>query len=380
MAFDVEERVSAQSAALVSPHFTLRTVLPVLLAGYAEAEGYREAALGDLGSAYSLGALLGACGAVWLAGRHLRGLVLAGAATGLGAFAALLLAHAWPRVLGAFLISGLGFGLVYAAMLAWLAGHPAPGRVLAWQWGIGTLPGMVMLSVIPMLGRGVSALHQAIVVLWWINAVALLLALWLPARIEVPVDHSSTASPATARSGLRGAAAALLVLYAGTTGGWSLLARVAIGDGVAPRTAGLALSCAAAGSCAVALWTGRLRARNDDRRALGLGVLVMVAGVACVALAPGTIGYLVGATVYIATSAFVLTFAGARVAREAGGARGAAASAVGLGLGAILGPAMAGRVYEAFGARAMLSTCAAALVLGWGLYAVRSPAQRRAMR
>lgn len=341
-----ELRDNIVSALLVSPHFTLRTALPLLLAGLADAYGYREAALGDLGSAYSAGTLLAAFAAVLWSERYWRTPVLIGLLVGTGGLLAVLAGGRYAIVLSGFLLAGTGFGAVYSWMLSGLAVSVNPNRTLGWQWGVGTLPGMAFLYLIPGLGTGVTGVHRTFMAVLVMNALA----------------------------GL----AALFAIYAGCTGGWSLLARVASHNGLSSDSAGIALSVAAATSCGVALWIARLGDRGGRPLWMVFSVALMTAGLLCISRWTGQAGFTLGVMLFIAVSAYTLTYCGGLIARRAQGASGAAVSAIALGCGAIVGPATAGRLFEAWGPNAMLSAAGLALVGGLWAYlrAAAGPVRR----
>ena len=375
-----ELRDNIVSALLVSPHFTLRTALPLLLAGLADAYGYREAALGDLGSAYSAGTLLAAFAAVLWSERYWRTPVLIGLLVGTGGLLAVLAGGRYAIVLSGFLLAGTGFGAVYSWMLSGLAVSVNPNRTLGWQWGVGTLPGMAFLYLIPGLGTGVTGVHRTFMAVLVMNALAGLAALQLPVRLARPAHRANagTDNPSTAAAGVLPAAVALFAIYAGCTGGWSLLARVASHNGLSSDSAGIALSVAAATSCGVALWIARLGDRGGRPLWMVFSVALMTAGLLCISRWTGQAGFTLGVMLFIAVSAYTLTYCGGLIARRAQGASGAAVSAIALGCGAIVGPATAGRLFEAWGPNAMLSAAGLALVGGLWAYlrAAAAPVRR----
>lgn len=375
-----ELRDNIVSALLVSPHFTLRTALPLLLAGLADAYGYREAALGDLGSAYSAGSLLAAFAAVVWSERYWRTPVLIGMLVGTGGLLAVLAGGRYGVVLLGFLLAGAGFGAVYSWMLSGLAVAVNPNRTLGWQWGVGTLPGMAFLYLIPGLGSGVGGVQRTFIAVLAMNLLAGLAALGLPTRLPRPNHRSdvSLVSSPPRPAGVLVAAVALFSIYAGCTGGWSLLARVAAHNGLSPQIAGIALSIAAAASCAVALWIARLGERGGRPIWMVLSVALMIAGLVCLCVWTGLVGFTLGVMLFIAVSAYALTYCGGLIARRSRGARGAAVSAIALGCGAIAGPATAGRLFEAWGPNAMLAAAGLALFAGLWAYlaAAATPARR----
>lgn len=373
-------RDNAVSALLVSPHFTIRTAIPLLLGGFASAYGYGEGALGDLSSAYSAGALFSAFAAVIWAERHLRLPVLLGMVLGAVGLLTVLTGHTYPQIFLGFLLAGTGYGAGYSWMLSCLAFAKNPNRTLAWQWSIGTIPGMALLYVIPGLGGGAGGLHRMIIVTLLANLLVGLVAVTLP---RVPPEANAL-KPAPReveqhrRRGVYLAALALFAVYTGCTGVWSLLARVAEHVGLEPGFAGSSLSIAAGASCAVALMVARWGDRGASSATMTLGIGLMIAGLGFIAFMPGRLGYAVGVNLAISVSAYALTYCAGLIARQAQGAGSASMSAIALGAGAILGPAVAGHVYEVWGPEVMLGMMAIALLVGWVAYVCA--ADRRAIR
>ncbi len=368
-------RDNVVSALLVSPHFTVRTAMPLLLAGLAQAYGYREAALGALGSAYSVGSLVAALAALWWADRMLRLPVVIGMLIGTLGLVVVLYAASYGGVFAGFLLAGIGFGGVYSWMLSWLVVAAQPSRTLAWQWGVGTLPGMAFLYLIPGLGAGAAGVRQTFLAVLLANLLAGAAALYLPRQWHALATRPrAAAASAAVRAAPQApavylAAAALLAIYAGCTGGWSLLARLAHHDGLEPGFAGLALSFATAASCVVAVLLMRWGDRGGRTAFMAWGVASMMAGLGCVGWLPGRAGFALGTLLFISLSAYVLTYCGGLIARRARGARSAGLSAIALGAGAILGPAAAGYLYQVGGPRLMLWCAALTLAAGLMAYA-----------
>ena len=68
---------------------------------------------------------------------------------GLGALASIAFVRGYPLALATFLLAGIGFGGVYLLMIALLSRTESPNRSFGWQWGLGSLPGVLLLYAIP---------------------------------------------------------------------------------------------------------------------------------------------------------------------------------------------------------------------------------------
>ena len=106
--------------------------LPLLLGAVATSVGFNEGQLGWVGSAESLGLLVGSglASAFAKSGRF-RLLVLAGAAAAVCATVAVLFTHAFPWFVGLRLVAGIGNGVCYSASVACLARTSNPSRNFA---------------------------------------------------------------------------------------------------------------------------------------------------------------------------------------------------------------------------------------------------------
>jgi MFS family permease len=138
------------AGALTSTHFTVRTAMPLLLGVLSSGYGFSDGQLGALGSAYSVGATLVALtSVVWMRGLFLRLPAVLFLLLGLGALASIAFVQGYPLALATFLLAGIGLGGVYSLMIALLSRTESPNRSFGWQWGLGSLPGVLLLYAIP---------------------------------------------------------------------------------------------------------------------------------------------------------------------------------------------------------------------------------------
>ena len=343
--------------------------MPVLLASLATVHGFTDGQLGNIASAYSVGATLIAVTSVfWMRANSLRRQSGWFAALGLAALTAVALWQNYASILATFLIAGIGFGGVYTLMIALLAQADDPNRAFGCQWGLGSLPGIALLYAIPLLGGMRAGRVGPLLSVLWVNAAATLAVTALPGRLvarrhEFGTPNSDGVAPADRRAAGIGLAA-MFAYYLGITGGWSFLDKVGIGAGISPAFCGGALAVATAVSSLVALAAGRFAEVGARRGGMAAATGAMLFGLGMLAMRPDDLGFTIGTVIFIGLATFVLTYATGVIAPLNLSSRAGAMPAIALGAGSIAGPAMAGHVYQAGGAAAMLFVCGLSLLVG----------------
>jgi len=361
------------AGALTSTHFTIRTAMPLLLGVLAGGHGFSEGQLGDIGSAYSVGATLVALtSVVWMRGLLVRSPVGLFLVLGLGAVSSAILMKSYPSMLATFLLAGIGFGGVYSVMVALLSRMDDPNRSFGWQWGLGSAPGILLLYAIPAVataGAGVSATFLLLVA---VNGVVGLAVIALPSRLK---SQPTATGPARAVETVPAMNVALWIglfaicaVYLGITGGWSFLGRIAAGARLPAQYSGTVLAIGTAVSSLVALVAGEIGELGARRGAMAAAVTAMLLGLGLIAYWPNRLGYAIGTVLFIGLATFVLTFTIGIISRLDTAGRAAGLPAAALGAGSILGPTIAGHVYEADGAAAMLVACGLSLLAGLVAY------------
>jgi predicted MFS family arabinose efflux permease len=364
------------AGALTSTHFTIRTVMPLLLGVLADTYAFSEGQLGDLGATYSAGAtLIALTSVVWMRDLYLRLPVVLFLLVGLGAVASVAFVNRYPFMLATFLMAGIGFGGVYSSMIALLARTDDPNRSFGWQWAVGSLPGVFLLYAIPAVATPTGGVRSTFALIVAANGVMAVASVALPKRLKTrlaaarPVAAGARALPTTRYPlwiGLFG----VFAFYLGVTGGWAFLGRIAAQAGLPGPYAGTVLAIGSAASSVVAFVAGEISALGSRRSAMTLAGTTMTIGLAMIGHSPTRVGYAVGTILFIGLSTFVLTFSIGLVARLDTAGRAAGLPAAALGAGSILGPAVAGHVFQAGGARTMLVACGLSLLMGLGAYVI----------
>jgi predicted MFS family arabinose efflux permease len=362
------------AGALTSTHFTVRTAMPLLLGVLSSGYGFSDGQLGALGSAYSVGATLVALtSVVWMRGLFLRLPAVLFLLLGLGALASIAFTHGYPLALAMFFLAGIGLGGVYSLMIALLSRTESPNRSFGWQWGVGSLPGVLLLYAIPSfstLTGGVRPVFELIVAA---NVLMAFAAIFLPDRLK-PAPNAIgpgrlVGFSADVRANVWIALFGLCAFYLGITGGWSFLGRVATESGLSTQYAGTILAIGTATSSTVAFMAGGIGDRGAGRSSMTAVVAAMLVGLTLIVFWPTRFGYGIGTIVFIGL-ATVLTFGTGIISilDKCGQASGLPAAA--LGAGSILGPAIAGQLFETEGAGTMLLGCGLSLIAGLAAYVI----------
>jgi len=367
-------KTNVVAGALTSTHFTVRTAMPLLLGVLSRGYGFSDGQLGALGSAYSVGATLVALSSVvWMRGLFLRLPAVLFLLLGLGALATIAFVRGYPLALATFLLAGIGFGGVYLLMIALLSRTESPNRSFGWQWGLGSLPGVLLLYAIPLFIMVTDTVRPVFELIVAANVVMASAAILLPERLK-PLPNAGSGRLIGFSVDLRVsvwiALFGLCAFYLGITGGWSFFGRVATESGLTTQYAGTILAIGTAASSAVAFLAGGIGDLGARRASMTAVVATMLAALALIGFWPTRFGYAIGTIVFIGLATFVLTFGIGIISMLDKGGQASGLPAAALGAGSILGPAIAGQLSETEGAGTMLLGCGLSLVTGLVAYVI----------
>ncbi len=362
------------AGALSSTHFTVRTAMPLLLGVLSSGYGFSDGELGALGSAYSVGATLVALSSVvWMRRLFLRLPAVLFLLLGLGALASIAFVRGYPLALATFFLAGIGFGGVYLLMIALLSRTESPNRSFGWQWGLGSLPGVLLLYAIPSFITVTDTVRPVFELIVAANVVMASAAILLPERLKPSPNAGSgrlVGFSADLRVSVWIALFGLCAFYLGITGGWSFLGRVATESGLTTQYAGTILAIGTAASSAVALLAGGIGDLGARRASMTAVIAAMLAALVLIGFWPTRFGYAIGTIVFIGLATFVLTFGTGIISMLDKGGQASGLPAAALGAGSILGPAIAGQLSETAGAGTMLLGCGLSLVTGLVAYVI----------
>ncbi len=367
----VERTIALCAATLTSTHFTVRTAMPLLLSGLAGAYGFSDSQLGDIGAAYSAGATVIALSApFWLRWVRLRSATAAFAALGVASLATAIALHSVASLMAAFALAGIGFGGVYSLMIAMITRSANPDRAFGWQWGLGSIPGVLLLYALPLVSSH-GDMTRPLLLLLGLNTVTALSVAWLPKGIRLVGSAPKTQGSDTPRHDaipIRLALCAVATTYLGITGAWSFLDRVATEAGLTSQYSGAVLAITVALSSLLALTAGQWGHIGARRAPMTGAFLTMMTGLFFVSYWPTPVGFAAGSLLFLGLATCVMTFTLSLVARLDVTGKAAALPAAALGIGSIVGPAMAGHVYQAVGVHGMIASCALSLLVATAAY------------
>jgi DHA1 family inner membrane transport protein len=368
-------KTNVVAGALTSTHFTVRTAMPLLLGVLSSGYGFSDGQLGALGSAYSVGAtLIALTSMVWMRGLFLRWPAVLFLLFGLGALASIAFVHGFSVVLATFFFAGIGLGGVYSLMIALLSRTESPNRSFGWQWGLGSLPGVLLLYAIPSFTTVTGGVRPVFELIVAANVLMAIPAIFLRGRLKPAPNAVGPGHLVGPSAGVRVnvwiALFGLCAFYLGITGGWSFFGRVATESGLTTQYAGTILAIGTAASSAVAFMAGGLGDLGARRASMTVVVTAMLVGLTLIAFWPTGFGYAIGTMVFIGLATYVLTFGTGIVSMLDKGGQASGLPAAALGAGSILGPAIAGQLFETRGAGTMLLGCGLSLVSGLIAYVI----------
>jgi len=357
-------------------------VMPVFVGALSKSLGYGEARLGDMVAFFNIGFTLSAVSAAfWVRAFDWRRVSLFGA--GLAACSLFLMGFADGFALLSILIgvSGVAMGSLYALILAVLGDSSNPDRAFGVKLGLETLPGALLLFLLPVLvvpayGFAGVAVAMALVILG-----LGLSSFFLPGsgvkgdmaegdRSRSFAGGASADGPFSGRSVLLPCLGLLssLLFFTGIAATWAFLELVASEKALPSDQVGTILAvafiiCGLGGFAAAALgdrWGPRLPM---------IGIIALnLAGLWCLGQFDTAAGYALGACLFLFSVNFTLTYTFGLTAEVDSRGTLVVLSAAGLSLGAIIGPAISGRLVEALGFGLMLVFSALCALAALGLY------------
>lgn len=348
-------------------------VLPVFVGAMAETLGFDESQLGDIVAAFNVGFTLIAISAtIWIHRLDWRLVSGLGVIVAALVLAAMSMARGFLPLAGLAALLGIALGALYALVLAILGESDQPDRAFGIKLGIETLPGAIMLFLLPVTIVPAFGFPGVVLAL---AATALLLGtatFYLPGR-------TVKGAPMTVRNERKdvstgavwmpaAALASSLLFFTGIAASWAFLERIAAVKGLSAGSIGVVLAagfiiCGLGGFCAA------LIADRWGRLAPVLGIaLVNLAGLTALAMFDAVGGYAFGACAFLFTVNFALAYTFGLTAEVDAKGRIVVLSAAALSVGAIIGPGIGGRLAESAGFGSLLLFSAACTLASLGFY------------
>lgn len=332
-------------------------VMPAFVGAMAHSLPFDESELGDIVASFNIGftavALLAVFWARQVNWRIAAVLGIIGAVIGLLAIST---TSSYPVILMLMGTVGLAMGALYALVMTLLGDSDNPDRAFGLKLGLETIPGAILLFVIPAWIVPVWGLSGTV----YVMAAALILlgiaSVFLPAHgMKVPNRPDKIDSAGRGGLGLPLLAlASSLIFFTGIAATWAFLELLARARDLEQEAIGTVLAvafviCGLGGFIAAALGD-----RYGRRLPLVGIVLINCAGLWSLATFSGIDGYTVGTGLFLFSVNFTLAYTFGLTAEVDIKGGLVMLSAACLSIGAIIGPSIAGRLVEIGGFEMML--------------------------
>ncbi|WP_028696413.1 MFS transporter [Pseudomonas cremoricolorata] len=350
----------------------LLNVLPLLFGALAEKFALGENQLGNLALAMNLGfGLLGLASLLWV--RRVSWRVIS-ALSSLLVIAMVLYVVLEPSFEALFLVmalAGAGTGALYALAMTIFGDSSQPERAFGFKLGIETVPGALLLVLLPVAVMPVWGFHGMLLTI----ALSMLLMgivplAWVPARSERPVQAAGFSAEAYAlrRPIVWLSLLSSLVFLTGIMAVWAFLELIGKKTGLASETIGTVLAVGFiinAGGGFIASSIGLKAGRFLPVAAI---VLAECVGLVMLGQFASLTSYVIGAVLFLFSISFVLAYTFGIMAEFDVSGKLVALGALCLSAGAAFGPAISGLLIERYGYSAALMFSAACSVLALAAY------------
>lgn len=358
----------------------LLNVLPVLFGALAEQFGYGEQQLGSLAMAMNLGfGVLGLASLLWI--QRLSWRVISALASLLvaAALAGMLREPAYETLLLLMALAGAGTGGLYALAMAIFGDSAQPERAFGFKLGMETVPGALLLIVIPVAVApqwGFEGMLITLLISMLLMGVVPLP--WVPSRSVRRIETGTGGAPAVCRESRAIAWLSLLaslVFLTGIMSVWAFLELMGKKSGLSSDTIGTVLAV----GFIINAGGGFIASSIGVKAGRFLPVMVIisaeVAGLVLLAQFSSLATYVVGVMCFLFSISFVLAYTFGVMAEFDLSGKLVALGALCLSVGAAVGPAVGGLLIETYGYTAVLifsGACSVSVLVIYGAAILRS--------
>ncbi|WP_192980463.1 MFS transporter [Pseudomonas sp. EggHat1] len=358
----------------------LLNVLPVLFGALAEQFGYGEQQLGTLAMAMNLGfGVLGLASLLWIQRVSWRIISTLASLLVAAAVAAVLRGPSYEQLLLLMALAGGGTGALYALAMTIFGDSAQPERAFGFKLGMETVPGAVLLIVLPVLVApqwGFQGMLIALVIS--IVLMGIIPLPWVPRHSVRHLESRAGEAPVACRKSraiVWLSLLASLVFLTGIMSVWAFLELMGKKSGLSSDAIGTVLALGFiinAGGGFIASSIG-LKAG----RFLPVAVIICaeIAGLVLLGQFASLFTYVVGVMCFLFSISFVLAYTFGVMAEFDFSGRLVALGALCLSVGAAVGPAVGGFLIEAFGYTAVLlfsGACSISVLAIYGAAVLRS--------
>jgi predicted MFS family arabinose efflux permease len=368
------DRVSVYIAAgLVSGCGALMfNIMPVFVGALSDAFKLSESELGDIVAGFNIAFTIVAISSlVWVRRFNWRAMSFIGVAVAAISLLAMTLASGNPAILLLTACVGLGMGALYALIMAILGDSDDPDRAFGLKLGLETLPGAALLFLLPAVIVPKYGFSGVVLTMAATLVVLGLSSFWLPVSgiKKVSVNNESRTT-VFGKSRLLSFLALFssLSFFTGIAASWAFLELLANTRALPANVIGTTLAvgfiiCGLGGFAAAAI---------ADRwgRILPFAAIILInlLGLWELANFDGTIGYALGASLFLFSVNFALTYTFGLTSQVDQSGRLVVLSAAVLSIGGVVGPFISGRLVEAIGYGAMLAFSASSSLMALAVY------------
>ncbi|TFW34352.1 MFS transporter [Pseudomonas putida] len=352
----------------------LLNVLPVLFGALAEQFGYGEQQLGSLAMAMNLGfGVLGLASLLWV--QRLNWRVISTLSSLLVAFAlaGMLSSPAYETLMLLMALAGAGTGALYALAMTIFGDSVQPERAFGFKLGMETVPGALLLIVLPvavMPQWGFQGMLVALVISMLLMGVMPLP--WVPRRSARRSEAGAGQAPVVCRESRTIAWLSLLaslVFLTGIMSVWAFLELMGKRSGLSSDNIGTVLALGFiinAGGGFIASSVGLKAGRFMP---VAVIIAAELAGLVLLAQFSSLTTYVAGVMCFLFSISFVLAYTFGVMAEFDLSGKLVALGALCLSVGAAVGPAVGGLLIETYGYTAVLlfsATCSISVLVIYG--------------
>jgi predicted MFS family arabinose efflux permease len=346
-------------------------LLPLYLGNAAEAKSLSSEQIGLLGASFFLGFnVAGVSAFAWVRRWHWRTAALSMAPIGLLALYAAVGTQSYGVLLAATAIGGAAFGGLYCIAGVILGDTSRPARWYGVKTASESAAGVALMmlltsSLVPAHGFGPTSLGMGVLVVLLTPLLFFLPAAWRKDEaVRVNVTHGKRPS----RPAVICALLVVLVFYAGNSGIWAFAERMAASAGFDMASVGALLSVALVLGVVASLTVAAIGNRFGTLIPFAIAAAVVVVALLCLAAHGNFFLYGAGICLYMMGWSAGVPLALAEVAHLDFDGRYVALGVPALGIGSMLGPAIAGwLIHDGGSAIAVLVFCALGMVVSVAL-------------
>jgi predicted MFS family arabinose efflux permease len=324
--------------------------LPLYLGTAGESKSLTSEQIGLIGTAFFLGFnIAGLSAFAWVRRVHWRNISLTLLPIALFALYWSDQTSSYPLFLVATTIGGAAYGGLYCIAAVVIGDTTNPERWYGVKTAVESIAGMILLTVLTSNFLPSNSFSETAVGMGVATVLLAPLLLLLPRAWQKAAVVGATPDVAKPRTNLAAVVCALLVVlvfYAGNSGIWAFAERMGANSDFDPAAVGgllgLTLLFGIGGSLVVAAIGHRLGSALPFAISAGLVIVALI----CLSIPKDFNAYAVGMCLYMIGWSAGVPLALAEVARLDGDGRYVALGAPALGIGSMIGPGVAGMLYQ----------------------------------